>query len=165
MLILTISTTTTALVYSTPVKSPTLISVTDVINYKSVSKYNLLEATTSSTLVLSTTLLFLSSSKYLLDSPYKGDITYYTTSPRVYRSTSNSNTKKVVALPYSLIGPKSNSNLYYSKTITITYITTSKTTIAIIVNKYIGCNSFSINLFNVAFLNLNNFIVGCTKTT
>src|SRR6266536_309700 len=121
----TISTTATS-VYAPPVRSQTLISVIDVINYKSTSEYNLLEATTSSALVLGATLSS-SSRKYLLDKPCKGDITYYTTSQGVYGFTTNSNTEKVVALPHGLIGPESNSNLYYGKTITITYITTNKT--------------------------------------
>jgi hypothetical protein len=71
----------------------------------------------------------------------------------------------VVALPYSLIGTKSNDNLYYGKTITITYIATSKITIATIVDKYIGCDGFSIDLSNVAFLDLDDLAIGCTSAT
>ena len=161
----TISTTTTTLVYGPPVKSRTLISVVDVVYYKSASESNLLEATTSSTLALGAAPLSSSSGECSLDSPYEGDITYYTTSLRVYGSTSDSDTKKVVTLPYGLIGPKSNGNLYYSKTITITYIATSKTTIATMVNKCIGCDGFSINLSNIAFLELEYLTVGRTKAT
>jgi hypothetical protein len=71
----------------------------------------------------------------------------------------------VVALPYSLISTKSNDNLYYGKTITITYTATSKTTTATVVNKCIRCNSFLINLSNVAFLDLDNFAIGYTSAT
>ena len=71
----------------------------------------------------------------------------------------------MVALPYGLMGPKSNSNLYYSKTITITYIATSKTTTATIVDKCMGCDGFSINLSNTAFLDLDNLAVSHTSVT
>jgi hypothetical protein len=71
----------------------------------------------------------------------------------------------VVALPYSLIGFKSNNNLYYSKTITIACITTSKTTTATVVDKCIRCDSFLIDLFNAAFLNLDDLAVSCTNAT
>ena len=70
-----------------------------------------------------------------------------------------------MALPHYIIGYKSNDNLYYNKTITITYITTSKTTLATIVDKYIGCDGFSIDLSNVAFLNLSDLAVGRTRAT
>jgi hypothetical protein len=158
----TTSTTTPTLVYSVPVKSRTLISVVDVVHYKSASEYSLLEATTSSALALPSSS---PSGECLSDSPYEGDITYYTTGLRACGSTSNGDTKKVVALPYGLIGPESNGNLYCGKTITITCIATSRTTTAIVVNKCIGCNSFSINLSNVAFLDLNDLVVGRTKAT
>jgi hypothetical protein len=71
----------------------------------------------------------------------------------------------VVALPYGLMGLKSNSNPYCSKTITITCIATSKTTTATVVDKCIGCDGFSIDLFNAAFLNLDDLAVGRTSAT
>jgi hypothetical protein len=71
----------------------------------------------------------------------------------------------VVALPYSLMGTKSNDNLYCGKMITITYIATSKTTIATMADKCMGCDGFSIDLSNVAFLNLDDLAIGCTSAT
>jgi hypothetical protein len=71
----------------------------------------------------------------------------------------------VVALLYGLISTKSNNNPYCGKTITITYIATSKTTTATVVDKCIRCNSFLIDLSNVAFLNLDDLAVSCTNAT
>ena len=71
----------------------------------------------------------------------------------------------MVALPYSLMGPKSNSNLYCGKTITITYIAIGKTTTATMVDKCMGCDGFLIDLSNAAFLDLDDLAVGCTSAT
>jgi hypothetical protein len=70
-----------------------------------------------------------------------------------------------VVFPHSIIGPKPNDNLYYNKTITITCIATSKTTLATIVDKYIRCNGFSTDLSNAAFLDLGDLAIGRTRAT
>jgi hypothetical protein len=71
----------------------------------------------------------------------------------------------VVALLYSLIGTKSNSNPYYGKTVTITCLATSKTTTATVVDKCIGCDSFLIDLSNAAFFDLDDLAIGCTSAS
>jgi len=70
-----------------------------------------------------------------------------------------------VALPHCMMGHKSNDNPYYNKTMTITYIATGKTTSATVVDKCMGCDGFSIDLSNVAFLDLGDLAVGCTRAT
>lgn len=69
-------------------KSHTLIFIVNV-KYKSAFKYSLLKAITFFTLALSAILSFSFNSKYLLDSSYKGDITYYTAGLKAYESTNN----------------------------------------------------------------------------
>jgi hypothetical protein len=61
------------------------------------------------------------------------------------------------------MGPKYYDNPYCGKTITITCITTGKTTTATVADKCMGCNGFSINLSNAAFLNLDDLEVGRTS--
>jgi hypothetical protein len=73
--------------------------------------------------------------------------------------------QNVVALPHVLMGSESNSNPYCGKTITITCIATRKTTIATVVDKCMGCDDFSIDLSNAAFLNLEDLAIGRTKAT
>jgi hypothetical protein len=85
---LTISVATT-LLYA--FKSHILISIINV-KYKSASEYSPLEATTSSALALGVILFFFFNGECLSNSPYKGDITYYTAGLKVYRSTNNDNT-------------------------------------------------------------------------
>jgi hypothetical protein len=162
----TTSVATVASVYGALVKSLSLsfLIVINVAKYKLNSIYTLLEATTTLALALGAT-LSPSNSECLLDSLCKGDITYYTASLGACRITSNRDIQNVVALPYSLIGTKSNNNPYCGKTIIITCIATSKTTTATVVDKCIRCNSFLIDLFNAAFLDLDNFAVGCTNAT
>ena len=164
--LLTISAAAAALVYSALVESLSLSSPTviNVAKYELAFIYNPLEATTFLAIALGAT-LHPSSSEYTSESLCKGNITYYTASLRACRITSDNNVQNVVVLPYSLISPESNNNLYCSKTIIITYIATSKTTTATIVNKYIRCNSFLINLSNTAFLNLDDLVVSYTSST
>jgi hypothetical protein len=162
----TTSAATVASVYGALVESLTLSSpiVTDVVKYKSNSIYAPLEATTALALALVATSSS-SNSECLLDSPCKGDITYYTAGLGACGITSNRDIQNVVALLYSLISTKSNDNPYCSKTITITCIATSKITTATVVDKCIRCNSFSIDLSNAAFLDLEDLAVGCTNAT
>jgi hypothetical protein len=163
--VLTLTLTTSAATASPyTFKSYILISIANV-KYKSASKYSPSEAITSSALAPGATLSFFFSGKCLLDSPYEGDITYYTAGLKAYESISNDDTQKVVALFYSLIGPESNNNLYYNKTITVICIMTGKTITTTVVNKCIRYDSFFINLFNITFLDLDDLTVGCTKAT
>ncbi|CZR52084.1 uncharacterized protein PAC_01961 [Phialocephala subalpina] len=62
------------------------------------------------------------------------DITHYDTSLGACGITSDGDAQNVVALPHSIMGPKSNNNPYCNKTITITCIATGKTTSAIVVD-------------------------------
>ena len=71
----------------------------------------------------------------------------------------------MVALPHGLMGPKSNGNPYCGKTITITCIATGRTTTATVVDKCMGCDGFSIDLSNAAFLDLDDLAVGRTSAT
>jgi hypothetical protein len=100
-----------------------------------------------------------------LDSPCKGDITYYTAGLGACGITSDGDIQNVVALPHGLMGTKSNDNPYCGKTITITCIATGKTTTATVVDKCMGCDGFSIDLSNAAFLDLDDLAVGRTNAT
>jgi hypothetical protein len=153
--------------YGASIESPSSSSskAIDVAKYISASVYTPQEATTSSALAPSATSSPSSSSECFLNSPYKGDITYYTAGLGACRITSDGDIQNVVALPHSLMGPKSNDNPYCGKTITITCIATSKITTATVVDKCMGCDGFSIDLSNAAFLNLDNLAVGCTSAT
>lgn len=71
----------------------------------------------------------------------------------------------MVALPHSMMGPKFNDNPYCNKTITITCIATGKTTSATVVDKCMGCDGFSIDLSNAAFLDLGDLAMGRTRAT
>ena len=69
-------------------------------------------------------------------------------------------------LPSSnLMGPESNDNLCCGKMITITCIATGKTTTATVADKCMGCDGFSIDLSNAAFLDLDDLAVGNTSAT
>jgi hypothetical protein len=144
-------------VYSSP-------AVADVVEYKAASVYRPLEATTSA-LVPGATSSSSSSSQCSSDSPCEGDITYYTAGLGSCGITSDRDIQNVVALPQGLMGPKSNDNPYCGKTITITCIATGKTTIATVVDKCMGCDGFSIDLSNAAFLDLDDLAVGRTSAT
>lgn len=63
------------------------------------------------------------------------------------------------------MGSESNSNPYCGKILTITCIATGKTTTATVADKCMGCNNFSIDLSNAAFLALDDLAVGRTKAT
>lgn len=78
---------------------------------------------------------------------------------------SNGDVEKVVALPHGLMGTKSNDNLYCGKSITITCIATGKTTTATVVDKCMGCDGYSIDLSNAAFLDLDDLSVGRTTAS
>jgi hypothetical protein len=84
------SVATIAFVYSALVKSLSLsfLIVTDVAKYKLNFIYTPLEATTTLALALGATLSS-SNSECLLNSPCKGNITYYTASLRACGITSN----------------------------------------------------------------------------
>ena len=114
--------------------------------------------------VLSTTLSLSplsdsSSSEYSSNNPCTGDITYYTAGLGVYGTTSNRDTENIVALPHGLIGTQSNGNLYYGKTIIIRCKATGKKTTATVVDKCIGYDTYSIDLSNAAFLELDDLSV------
>ena len=156
---------TAASLYAPPVTSCTSISVAGVINYKSAPDYIPPEATTSSTLAPGATPSSSPSGECSSDSPCEGDITYYTAGLGACGSTSDGDTEKVAALPHGLMGPESNGNLYCGKTITITCIATGKTTTATVVDKCMGCDGFSVDLSNAAFLDLDDLAVGRTKAT
>ena len=71
----------------------------------------------------------------------------------------------MVALPHGLMGPESNDNLYCGRTITITCIATGKTTTATVADKCMGCDGFSIDLSEAAFLELDALAVGRTSAS
>ena len=129
------------------------------------SVYTSPEATTSSALAPGAISSFTSSSECSLDSPCKGDITYYTAGVGACGIISDGDIQNVVALPHGLMGPESNDNPYCGKTITITCIATGKTTTATVVDKCMGCDGFSIDLSNAAFLDLDDLAVGRTSAT
>jgi hypothetical protein len=155
-----------ASVSSAPVESPSssFPTVIGVAKYESTSVYNPPEATTSSAVALGAT-LSPSSSECTPEKPCKGDITYYTAGLGACGITSDGDVQNVVALPYGLMGPESNNNPYCGKTITITCIATGKTTTATVVDKCMGCDGFSIDLSNAAFLDLDDLAVGRTSAT
>ena len=155
-----------ASVSSAPVESPSLSSPTviGVAKYESTSVYNPIEATTSSAVAPGAT-SSASNSECTSESPCKGDITYYTAGLGACGITSDGDVQNVVALPYGLMGPESNGNPYCGKTITITCIATGKTTTATVVDKCMGCDGFSIDLSNAAFLDLDDLAVGRTSAT
>ena len=95
-------------------------------------------------------------------SPCEGDITYYEAGLGACGVTNDGSTENVVALPHGLMGPLSNSNPYCGKTITIKCTTTGKTTTATVVDKCMGCDGYSIDLSNAAFLELDELAVGRT---
>ena len=88
-------------------------------------------------------------------SPCTGDITYYTAGLGACGVTSDGSTQSVVALSYLLMGSDSNDNPYCGKTITITCTATGESTTAIVVDKCMGCDEFSIDLSTFAFSNLD----------
>jgi hypothetical protein len=89
---------------------------------------------------------------YIPSSPCIGDITYYQTGLGACRVNSNSNIEIVVALPVGLIGSQSNNNPYCSKIVKIINSNSSITTT--VVDKYIGCKDYTINLSTRAFFGL-----------
>ena len=95
-------------------------------------------------------------------SPCTGDITYYTAGLGACGSTSDGDTENVVALPHGLMGTQSNGNPYCGKTITVKCSATGKTTTATVVDKCMGCEGYSIDLSNAAFLELDDLSVGRT---
>jgi hypothetical protein len=64
-----------------------------------------------------------------------------------------------------MMGLESNNNPYCGKTIAITCIATGKSTTATVVDKCMGCDGFSIDLSNAAFLDLDDLAIGRTKAT
>lgn len=95
-------------------------------------------------------------------SPCTGDITYYEAGLGACGLTNDGNTENVVALPHGLMGTQSNGNPYCGKTITIKCKATGKTTTAKVVDKCMGCEGYSIDLSNAAFLELDDLSVGRT---
>ncbi|KAH7356527.1 allergen Asp F7 [Rhexocercosporidium sp. MPI-PUGE-AT-0058] len=96
-------------------------------------------------------------------SPCSGDITYYEAGLGACGVTNDGNVDKVIALPVGIMGAQSNGNPYCGKTVTIKK--GSKTTIAIVADKCMGCLGNSIDLSNAAFLELAEFDVGRTTAT
>jgi hypothetical protein len=153
-----------ASVYDAPIESlssssPTVIGVA---KYESASVYNPPEATTSLAVAPGAT-SSPSSSECSSESPCKGDITYYQAGLGACGLASDGDIENVVALPHGLMGTQSNGNPYCGKTITITCIATGKTTTATVVDKCMGCDGFSIDLSNAAFLDLDDLAVGRTS--
>jgi len=95
-------------------------------------------------------------------SPCTGDITYYAAGLGACGSTNDGDTENVVALPHGLMGTQSNGNPYCGKTITVKCSATGKTTTATVVDKCMGCEGYSIDLSNAAFLELDDLSVGRT---
>jgi len=63
------------------------------------------------------------------------------------------------------MGTQSNGNPYCGKMITIKCTSTGKTTIAKVVDKCMGCTSYSIDLSNKAFGEVADFAVGRTNAS
>ncbi|KAG9242480.1 hypothetical protein BJ878DRAFT_425812, partial [Calycina marina] len=84
-------------------------------------------------------------------------ITHYDAGLGACGITSDGDAPNMVALPHSMMGPKSNDNPYCNKTITATSAT--------VVDKCMGCDGFSIDLSNAAFLDLDDLAVGRTRAT
>jgi hypothetical protein len=61
-----------------------------------------------------------------------------------------------------MMGSSSNSNPYCGKTITVVCSATKKTTTATVVDKCMGCDTYSIDLSEKAFLELDALAVGRT---
>jgi hypothetical protein len=95
-------------------------------------------------------------------SPCEGDMTYYTAGPGACGWTNDGDVQNVVALPHGLMGTQSNGNPYCGLFITIQCIATGKNTTAKIVDKCMGCDGYSIDLSNAAFLDLDDLSVGRT---
>jgi hypothetical protein len=93
-----------------------------------------------------------SSSTCSYESPYIGDLTYYTAGLSACGLTTNSDKEMVIALLHDFMGTQSNGNPYCSKTVIITYEGTSIT--ITVVDKCIGCIGYSIDLSNLAFSSL-----------
>lgn len=158
--------TTATSMHAALIEIPSSISsiVIDVTKYKSTSVYTPLEAITSSTPAPGATPLSISN-ECSSDSPCKGDITYYQAGLGACGFTNDRDIQNVVALPHGLMGTKSNGNPYCGKTVTITCLATGKTTTATVVDKCMGCDGFSIDLSNAAFLDLDDLAVGRTSAS
>jgi hypothetical protein len=89
-------------------------------------------------------------------------MTYYTAGPGACGWTNDGDVQNVVALPHGLMGTQSNGNPYCGLFITIQCIATGKNTTAKIVDKCMGCDGYSIDLSNAAFLDLDDLSVGRT---
>jgi hypothetical protein len=97
-------------------------------------------------------------------SPCEGDITHYDTAGTgACGWTNDGDTENVVALPHGLMGTQSNDNPYCGLYITIQCIATGNNTTAKIVDKCMGCDGYSIDLSNAAFLALDDPSVGHTQ--
>lgn len=96
-------------------------------------------------------------------SPCTDDITYYEAGLGACGDVTNGNTTRVIALPYEMMGTKSNGNPFCGMTVTITK--GSKSTVATVVDKCMGCKGASIDLSNLAFEELADFGVGRTTAT
>jgi hypothetical protein len=79
--------------------------------------------------------------------------------------TNDGDTENVVALPHGLMGTQSNGNPYCGQNITVKCTATGKTTTATVVDKCMGCDGYSIDLSNAAFLELDGLSVGRTGAT
>lgn len=90
-----------------------------------------------------------------------GDITYYEAGLGACGWTTDGETDDVIALSHLLMGTQSNGNPYCGKTVTIKL--GSKTIIAKVVDKCMGCEINAIDLSNHAFNQLADFGVGRTK--
>jgi len=166
----------TSSVYVPPVVSTSSVYVPPVVSTSSVYVPPVV-ATTSSTPVYvaptSTTTYAASSTSSASSStstgecsnssPCAGDLTYYTTGLGACGETNDGLTENVVALSYLLLGDESNNgeggdNPYCGRTITVEY--GGKTTTAKVVDKCMGCDTYSIDLSTAAFLDVAEEALG-----
>ena len=160
--------TVAAPAYIAPVESSSTAAPVYVPESTPVAAYSPPESTTSAApapVSSSSSSSGASSGECSSGSPCEGDITYYTAGLGACGITSDGDTQNVVALPHGLMGTQSNGNPYCGKTITITCTTTGKTTTATVVDKCMGCDNYSIDLSNAAFLELDDLAVGRTTAT
>lgn len=99
-----------------------------------------------------------------LENPCSGDLTFFTAGLGACGQTTDGDTESVIALPYELMGTKSNDNPYCNRSVTIEK--DGKKIEATVVDKCMGCVGYSIDLSNKAFSSLGiDFSVGRTKGT
>ncbi|KAG4427801.1 hypothetical protein IFR05_016718 [Cadophora sp. M221] len=143
------------------VRSSTYVAPALVDTESPLSILRIVAATTSAQ-ALSATTYFSdpSGGSCVSEYPCSGDITYYEAGLGACGVTTDGSVEKVIALPVGLMGVQSNDNPYCGKTVTIRK--GSKTTVATVVDKCMGCEGNSIDLSNAAFLELADLSVGRT---